>query len=189
MTATTCYAALMLLGATVSTQQQYSIDTSHSVMRVRVYKAGALGAFGHDHVIAAPIVSGKVDLGGHRVELQIDARSLAVEDPKASEKDRAEIQKTMLGGEVLDAERYPQILFRSVAAEGAGANAWRVNGNLTLHGETRPVTVEVSEREGHFIGHSLLRQSDFGMKPISKAGGTVRVKDEVRIEFDIGLTH
>jgi polyisoprenoid-binding protein YceI len=179
----------MLLGATVSTQQHYSIDTHHSIMRVRVYKSGALSAFGHDHVIAAPIAAGKVDLGAQSVELHVDARALSVEDPKASEKDRGEIARTMLGPEVLDAERYSQILFRSVTAEAAGSNAWRAHGNLTLHGETRPVTVEVSEREGHYIGHSLLRQSDFGIKPISKAGGAVRVKDEVKIEFDIELTH
>jgi polyisoprenoid-binding protein YceI len=179
--------SVMLLGAAVTTQQ-HTIDTQHSVLRVRVYKAGALSALGHDHEIAAP-VAGKVDLGSQSVELQVDAHALTVQDPKASEKDRGEIQKAMVGSEVLDVERNPRISFKSTAAEAAGSNAWKVNGNLTLHGETKPVIVQVSERDGHYVGHSLFKLSEFGIKPPAKAGGAVRAKDEVRIEFDIVLAH
>ena len=56
-----------------------------------------------------------------------------------------------------------------------------------LHGATRPVTVNVIEKAGHYTGHAVLRQTEFGMKPLKVAGGAVRVKDEVRIEFDIQL--
>jgi polyisoprenoid-binding protein YceI len=63
-----------------------------------------------------------------------------------------------------------------------------VHGTLTLHGQTQPVTVEVKENSGHFAGHALLKLTDFGIKPIRIAGGTVKVKDEIRIEFDIQLT-
>src|SRR4051812_45801718 len=85
------------------------VDTKTAVLIVRVYKAGVLSAFGHDHEIRAPIASASVDPEAHRVELRVDAAALRVQDPKASDKDRAEIQKTMLGPEVLDAERYPEI--------------------------------------------------------------------------------
>jgi hypothetical protein len=186
MYATSCFVAFLLLGGGVDSQQ-HAIDTQRSVMRVRVYKTGALSAFGHDHEIAAPIASGKVDLGGQNVELQVTAQALTVRDPKASEKDRAEIREAMLGPEVLDVERNPRIVFRSTKVEAAGSKTWRVNGDLTLHGVTRPVTVEVSEKDGHYIGHSLFRQTQFGIKPAQKVGGAVRAKDEVRIEFDILL--
>ena len=46
---------------------------------------------------------------------------MRVRDAKVSDKDRAEIQKTMLGPEVLDVERYPEIVFRSTAAEKAAS--------------------------------------------------------------------
>jgi polyisoprenoid-binding protein YceI len=187
MNVTSFFAAAMLLGAATSQPQNYSIDAKNSTMRVHVSKAGALSAFGHDHDIAAPIVSGKVDTGAQRVELEVDARALSVQDAKASQKDRAEIQKTMLGPEVLDSANNPRIIFRSTSAERAGTNGWSLRGNLTLHGETRPVVVQVSEREGHYVGHSLIKQSDFGIKPVKIAGGAVRTKDEVRIEFDIQL--
>lgn len=169
--------------------QPRRIDAAHSMMTVKVFKAGALAAFGHDHEISAPIESGTVDATAKRVELKVRAGALRVRDPKASDSDRAQIQKTMVGPEVLDTERYPEIAFRATAAEAAGPNAWRITGQLTLHGETRPVTVEVREEGGRYVGSASLRQSEFGIKPVKVAGGTVKVKDEVRLEFQIQLEH
>lgn len=59
---------------------------------------------------------------------------------------------------------------------------------MTLHGETRPVEADVREAEGHYTGTVQLRQTEFGIKPVKVAGGTVRVKDEVGIDFDIQLS-
>jgi polyisoprenoid-binding protein YceI len=167
--------------------QPQPIDIHKSIMTVRVYKAGVFSAFGHDHEIAAPIAGGSVDIAAQKAELHMDAGALRVRDSKGSEKDRDQVQKTMLGPEVLDSEHYPEIVFRSSAVEPMGPGAWKMRGVLTLHGQTRPVTVEVSERAAHYVGTSLLKQTDFGIKPVRIAGGTVRVKDEVRIEFDIQL--
>jgi YceI-like domain len=58
---------------------------------------------------------------------------------------------------------------------------------LTLHGQTRPITVEIRESSGHYVGASRFKQTEFGMKPVKVAGGTIKVKDEVRVEFDIHL--
>ena len=93
----------------------------------------------------------------------------------------------MLGPEVLDAERHPEIAFRSTAAEPAGAGSWKVQGNLTLHGQTRTVVVEVREEGGHYVGTSRFKQTEFGIQPVKVAGGSIRVKDEIRIEFNIQL--
>jgi polyisoprenoid-binding protein YceI len=60
-----------------------------------------------------------------------------------------------------------------------------VNGSLTLHGQTSEVTVEVKETDGHYLGTSRFKLTDFGIKPVKVAGGAIRVKDEVGIEFDI----
>jgi polyisoprenoid-binding protein YceI len=175
------------LSAIAAHGQQREIATGKSELTVRVYKAGVLSAFGHDHEIAAPIDGGSVDTGAHRVELRVNASALRVRDPGTSEKDRAEIQKTMLGPEVLDAERHHEIVFRSTGAEKGGEGVWRVNGTLTVHGESRPVVVEVRERDGHYVGSARLKQSEFGIKPVKVAGGTVKVKDEIRVDFDIQL--
>jgi polyisoprenoid-binding protein YceI len=180
-----CFASLAWTSA--GSAEQRAIDTAKSVMTVHVYKAGVLGALGHDHEIAAPIASGTVDPTGHHVELHTKAGALQVQDKSGSDKDRKEIQKTMLGPEVLDAEKHPEIVFRSTGVESAGAGSWKVEGNLTLHGQTHAVTVEVREVEGRYVGTCRFKQTDFGIKPVKVGGGTIRVKDEIRVEFDIQL--
>lgn len=182
----TCAAAILVCAA-AGYGQQRAIAAANSEVTVRVYKAGVFSAFGHDHEITAPLAGGMADVGAHKVELRVNANALRVRDPGASEKDREEIQKTMLGPQVLDAARHPDIVFRSTAVETSGEGAWTVRGTLSLHGESRPVVVQVREREGRYVGSARLKQSDFGIKPIKIAGGTVRVKDEVRVDFDIQL--
>jgi hypothetical protein len=45
--------------------------------------------------------------------------------------------------------------------------------------------VLVSLESGHYRGSASFKQSEFGITPIRIAGGTVKVKDELKIEFDI----
>src|SRR6267154_4938596 len=110
-------------------------------MTVRVYKSGLFSAFGHDHAIGAPFAGGTADTAAHRVEFHVDASAMRVRDAKVSEKDRAEIQKTMLGPEVLDVQSYPEIVFRSTSVEPSGPDSWKVRGDLTLHGQTHSVAL------------------------------------------------
>ncbi len=177
-----------LVWAGAAGAEQRAIDIGKSTLTIRVYKTGLFSAFGHNHEITAPIARGIADTGEHpSVEVRVDARALRVVDADVSEKDRADIQRTMLGPEVLDSERFPEIIFQSQVAEPAGTDRWTLRGNLTLHGETRPVSVEVSLKNGHYMGHATMKQSDFGIKPVRAAGGTVKVKDEIRVEFDVPL--
>lgn len=60
-----------------------------------------------------------------------------------------------------------------------------MRGSLTLRGKKQPVVIEVSLESGHYRGSASILQSDFGIEPIRIAGGTVKVKDELKIEFDI----
>ncbi len=167
--------------------QPRAIDTANSMLTVRVYKAGVLSAFGHNHEISAPIASGTIDPTAHKVELRVQARGLEVKDPGVSEKDRAQIQRTMLGPEVLDSEHNAEIAFRSTSVVAAGSDTWKVQGTLSLHGQEHPVMVDVRESGGHYEGIARLKQTEFGMQPVKVGGGTVRVKDEVQIEFKIQL--
>lgn len=180
------FAAGMLWAAAASAQPR-EIDAAKSSMTVHVEKTGVFSAFGHEHQIAAPIASGSVDAAAHKVQLRVSAGALKVRDTKGSEKDKAEIQSTMTGPQVLDVKSYPEITFRSTSAEQAAAGSWTVKGDLALHGQTRPVTVEVKEANGRYTGTALVKQTDFGITPVKVAGGTVKVKDEVRIEFEIQL--
>jgi polyisoprenoid-binding protein YceI len=174
-----------LIACAAAWGQSKPIDTAHSTITVHVFKTGMLSAFGHDHEIAAQLAEGSVDATARKVELRVNAPALRVVDSKASEKDRAEIQSTMLGPDVLDAQNFKEIRFRSTNASQSSPGAWTVAGDLTLHGQTRPVTLQVREKDGRYSGTGKLKITDFGIKPVKAAGGAVRVKDEVQIDFDI----
>jgi polyisoprenoid-binding protein YceI len=161
------------------------IDTQRSTLTIKVFKSGVFSFAGDDHEIRAPISSGSVNEQEKTVELTVDARKLQVLDPKLSADKRAEVQKKMLSGDVLDPEHFPQIEFLSTKVEQKGDDELVVHGNLTLHGTKRPVIVKVKGKRPNYKGSAMFKQTEFGMKPVSVGGGTVKVKDEVTIEFDI----
>jgi polyisoprenoid-binding protein YceI len=177
-----------MAGATAASSNGRAIDGAHSSLKVRVSKSGFFSAFAHNHEIEVPIESGEVtEAGNPSVELRVDARKMRVLDPEASADTRARIQKTMLGPQVLDAEGFPEIRFQSTEIEAKGPDHWVVHGTLDLHGQSHPVTVDVTLKDGLYRGSAILKQSGFGMKPVSVAGGTVKVKDELKVEFEIAL--
>jgi polyisoprenoid-binding protein YceI len=165
-----------------------TIDSAHSSLKVRVSKSGFFSAFAHNHEIEAPIETGEVtESGSPSVKLRVDARKMSVLDPEASAETRAQIQKTMLGPQVLDTEHFPEIHFQSTEVEAKGTDHWLVNGTLDLRGQRHPVAVDVSLKDGVYRGTAALKQTEFGIKPVTVAGGTVKVKDEVKVEFEIAL--
>ena len=162
-----------------------AIDPQKSSITVRAFKAGVFSAFGHEHEISAPIQQGSFTENPASVELIVDTRGMRVMDKGISEKDRADIQQTMLGPKVLDSEKFPTIRFRSTRFEPLGEGKWIVLGDLTIHGETRPVKVRVEGANGRYHGTAELKQKDFGITPVTVGGGAVKVKNELRVEFDI----
>lgn len=178
--------SILGLASIQAASQSVRIDPQRSTMTLKVFKSGLFSAFGHNHEIRAPITSGNVvKSGAQSIELTVDARRMQVLDPDLAADKRAEVQKTMESDAVLDSERFPQIRFVSRAIEASGGNRYRVSGELTLHGVTGPVVVSVEERGGHYIGSATVKQSEFGIKPVTVAGGTVKVKDAVEIVFEI----
>lgn len=166
--------------------QQHKIDTQKSTLTIHVGKTGAFSALGHEHEVRAPIHSGVANTSSHpTVEVGVDARALVVIDKDDSEKNRAEVQKTMLGPAVLDSEHHQEIVFKSTDAESPGPGRWVLRGNLTLRGQTRPVSINVTLKDERYIGETTVKLTDFGIEPPGKAG--VKAKDEIRIQFDVRL--
>jgi hypothetical protein len=181
---------VLLLGslAVGARADRHAIDVGHSRLLVTVYKSGLFSLFAHNHEIEAPIISGSVATGlSPAVELQIAAANLRVLDPGVAAETREEIHKRMLGPDVLDAARYPLIRFVSRRVQETGRDRWHVEGDLTLHGQTHPLAVDVKMTGSVYTGSVEFRQSDFGITPIRIAAGTVRVKDAVRVRFRILL--
>jgi len=173
------------------------IDAAASHVAIDVGKAGLLGFAGHAHEVEAPGVSGRVafDLSDWRrssVSLEFDAASLRVTGRGEPPADVPEVQRIMLSSQVLDVARFPRILFQSrritVIDQTASPAAVLVEGDMTLHGTTRPMAIRAGitlDAGGRITarGSFSLKQSDFGIVPVAAGGGAVRVKDELDIHF------
>jgi YceI-like domain len=106
--------ALMVIGLSllaVSSAQVRSVDTAQSKVHVYAFKSGVLSGFADNHDIEAPIVEGTIDENASRVKFVIDARRMRVLDPQLSPNKRQQVQERMLGPEVLDSTKFPQITF------------------------------------------------------------------------------
>jgi polyisoprenoid-binding protein YceI len=174
----------------------FKIDASKSRFMVKASVGGLFSFAGHDHNIAIRNFSGDVEFNYGTVEpasmqMTIKADSLAITD-KVSESDKQKIETTMRD-EVLEVSKYPDITFKttSVSAnkQDEGKYQAKLTGNLTLHGTTKqlvvPATLEFSENQVTAKGQFSIRQTSFGIKPVSVAGGTVKVKDELKFTFDV----
>ena len=165
--------------------------TPESVLEVHAGKTGLLAGFGHEHRVRAHAFSGTVvyfpgSLSRSRVSVTVLTDSLRVV-PEADSADIPEITRTMRE-KTLRVDSFPEIRFvsREVAR---GEGGLRVAGDLTMVGKTRPVTLDLTltatadtlRAEGGFAA----KQTDFGIKPFSKALGMVKVKDEVRFELRV----
>jgi len=187
------------INAGAPARDAYSIDPQQSKIEIQVAKDGFLKAFGHDHLVSATKYSGEIQLDAAKVEdssvsFIVETPSLKVIDPGESEKDRNEVQETMLGKEVLDAMQYPQIKFASSSVKSKSTSngnfELQIEGTLTLHGATKPFIAPVRlhiATDGTITADAevSLLQSDFGITPYKAAGGTVKVKDKLKLTFHI----
>jgi polyisoprenoid-binding protein YceI len=96
-------------------------------------------------------------------------------------------------GEVLEAARYPEIASQStqVSVEQIAGSMYRakITGNLALHGLARSETIEaqvLALSDGlRASGECKRRQSDCQIAPVSALGGTIKLKDELKLNFEI----
>ena len=176
----------------------FTIEPDQSRATITVGKSGLLSfAAGHTHEVTAPAIAGRIafdsaDPARSTVRVTIDAATLAVSTVGESADDVPKIQHTMASEQVLDVARYPTIAFdsTSVAFKHAGIATLDVvvSGRLTLHHVTRdvsvPVAVHINGDELTGTGRFSLKQSDYGITPVSVAG-VVSVKDALDINFTI----
>ena len=169
-----------------------------SEITVHVGKAGLLSFAGHAHEIAAHRVAGQVvvdpsEPGRSSVSLRVETAGLVVVGGDSeSSQDVPKIQETMSGPRVLDVGRFPEIAFDSTRVEATkrpdgGWNAV-ITGSLRIRDVTRPMRVEmrVEVQPGRLVGtgKAVVRQTDFGIQPVTVAG-VIRVKDELAITWRI----
>ncbi len=108
-----------------------------------------------------------------------------LEDPAVDGKTHGAIQNDM-EDMVLETNKFHEITFRSTKVKELAPGQWRVEGNLMLHGVTKPVILNVKLAGGvAYTAHFILKQSDYGIKPLSVGGGMIKVKNELALDFQI----
>jgi polyisoprenoid-binding protein YceI len=189
---------LLSLEPAVAASRTFSIDSKASSVQAHVGKTG-IGSFaGHEHQILAPSLQGDVtadfdDLPRSTVEVLVNARAMTVSEEGEPKGDAPKVQQAMRGPNVLNAARFPVIRFRSREVSGKKVSAssyeLRIQGELSLHGMVKPIVVPLKvELQGDTLtadGKISLKQSEYGIKPTTAAGGLVQVEDEVPLTFRI----
>lgn len=138
------------------------------------------GVSGNIHVSEDPL--------GSWVEVKIDPAGVETGDAKRDEHLRSP--------DFLDVERYPEITFRSTRVEGDNPRGFRLEGDLTVHGVTRPVTLDVEYlgwttdpwggRRAGFSATTEVDREDFGLTwNVALETGGVLVGKKVKLDFEI----
>jgi len=167
-------------------------DASTAECLVLTYKEGLLAAIAHDLEIRVERFDVDIDEAPLAVRARFDATSLRVvgalrdgaPHPDAiSPSDRHQIERNIVD-DVLHAREHASIVFVSsaVAAEGEG---FRVTGDLTLHGKTRPLTLVARPEGDRMIASVRLHQPDFGIRPYSAMLGTLKIKPDVTVRCSL----
>jgi polyisoprenoid-binding protein YceI len=167
----------------------WQIDPAHSSVEFTVRHMMISNVKGQFEKTTGTITTNGSDPASATIDATIDAASV---DTRVEKRDAH-----LKSPDFLDVAKYPTITFKSTKVEAAGAGKFRVTGDLTLHGVTKPVVLDV-ETAGPPIRDPMgntragasattkINRSDFGLKwnKALEAGGVV-VGDEVAISIDV----
>jgi len=169
-------------------QVKYQIDPAHSSAHFSVRHMMIAHVRGEFSKLSGMIVYDSESPANSSIDAEIDAASINTREPQRD--------AHLKSADFLDVEKFPVITYHGKEISGHGTE-WRVKGDLTIHGVTRLVTLEVDgptpetkDPWGNLrIGASVtgkIDRKDFGLTWNStlEAGG-VLVGDEVKISIDI----
>lgn len=170
-----------------------AIDRAQSLIAVTVRRGGPLARLGHDHVVASRAVTGFAAPAAGRADFSFRLDQMSVDDPLLRREaglgaqppdDAIAGTRANMLGRVLDAERFPVV---SLHAERRAGQP--VQLTVTLHGVSRtvaaPAVIEETADSVTASGTLQLRQSDFGITPMSVLGGAMTVMDTLELRYRI----
>ena len=170
----------------------HHLGPENGTLSLRTGRTGAAAKAGHDLLIEVTSWSATVTAGDDPADtviaLDADGGSLRVVEgtggmKSLSEDDKADIV-TVIADEIL---KHKDITLRSTAVTPEG-DGLRVEADLTLHGQPRPVVVDVTPADdGGLRAVAVITQSDWGVKPYSTLFGALKVSDQVTVELDARL--
>jgi polyisoprenoid-binding protein YceI len=180
--------------ATSAAGIRYMIDTRASQFTVQAFASGLIAAVAHSPKIAIRDWTGELQMAsavfdGASLKVLVKAASLEVLD-ELRDADRREIHRVM-NQDVLETTRFPEIVYESseVKAEKLKDDLYgvHVHGRLTLHGisNDRDFVAQASfgDDSARAFGTFTLLQSDYNIRVASIAGGTLKLRDELKFSF------
>jgi polyisoprenoid-binding protein YceI len=184
--------ALAFLGlvaaAAAARADTWKIDPAHTTVEFSVRHMMISNVKGQFEKLSGTISANGSDPNSVQINAVIDATSINTR----VEKRDAHLKSAAF----LDVDKYPTITFKSTKVEPDGSNKWKVTGDLTLRGVTKPVVLEVEttapikdpsgKTRAGASATTKIDRKDFGVlwnKPM-EAGG-VLVGDEVAISIEV----
>jgi polyisoprenoid-binding protein YceI len=175
---------------------KFLIDKTVSRFTVQAFATGLLSSFGHNPTIEIRDWEGELQFVPETYEkafvrVTVNTTRLDVLDEMKRD-DRKKLEQTMYE-QVLDVKQFRTAVYESreikvEKSENASILA-HVNGALSFHGMTQNLPVDARVQDiGDMLrisGDFTLRQSSFGIKPVSFAGGALRLKDELKFKFEL----
>jgi polyisoprenoid-binding protein YceI len=169
----------------------YTVDKAHTSLVFRVNHIGFSNYTGRFTRFDAQLQFDPTNIAASQLTVKIDPRSIEADNAPSG------FLQTLAGKDWLDADRFPEMTFRTKSIETTGAQTFRIRGELSLHGVTKPVTLE-ARYNGGYAGHPFdpharigfsargsLKRSDFGVSyGIPAPGTTMGVSDQVEITIE-----
>jgi polyisoprenoid-binding protein YceI len=175
---------------------KYLIDATMGRFTVQAFATGLLSAFGHNPKIGIVDFDGEIlsvpgSFEKAFVRLAVRTSGMEVLD-EMNRDDRKKLEQLMYG-EVLDVNQFPTAAYesREITVEKLGDDLLQthVDGELTFRGVTQSHSFDARVTDlGPVLGITAefsLRLSNYGIKPVSFAGGALRLKDEVKFNFGL----
>jgi polyisoprenoid-binding protein YceI len=167
--------ATMLFFATAASQAEtWQLDPAHSSAQLSVRHMGISTVRGAFTKVNGTVQYEASDPAKSSLDITIDAASV---DTRVEMRD-----KDLRSDHFLDTAKYPTITFKSTHVEPAGTGKLKVDGDLTIHGVTKPATLEVEgpsdpikDRRGLRMRASAstkINRTDFGMTNMPGMVGT-----------------
>ena len=163
---------------------------------VQAFATGLLSAFGHNPTIAIRDYDAEIQFNSDTIDnasVRVTVRTSVMEVvDEMKNDDRKKLEQAMYD-QVLEPDRFPTAVYESkqITVQKDSAEQWRahVTGELSFHGATQSHSFDA--RVNHMgttmriAGEFPLRQSDYGIKPVSFAGGALKSKDELKFNFEM----
>jgi polyisoprenoid-binding protein YceI len=173
----------------------YTLDKPHASLVFRVSHMTFSNFTGRFTDIDAKLDFDPIHLANSRVSVTIDPRSISSDNAPSG------FLEMLSGKDWLDADKYPQMAFRSKTVEVTGSNTFRIRGELTMHGVTRPVVLEATYNGGYagmpvdpharigFSARGKFKRSEFGVSiGIPAPGSNMGVGDEIEVVLESEFT-